>query len=140
MNLQALYNNDISFHMKKMQSTLSWIVVGSQVGHLYCCVLPGIFSIMTLLTGMGLVGALPIWAEELHHVMHDWEKPLLIGSAIVLALGWIIQVVSWRIDCRDTGCAHNEPCAPKKNRSARILVFATILFVVNIVIFFGFHG
>lgn len=125
--------------IKRVQNTLSWMAFISMVSHLFCCVLPAFLSVLTILVGFGLIGVMPMWVDSMHHIMHDWEMPLIIGSGAVLSLGWLIQFISWRIDCHDTGCGHEEPCAPKKKRSARILIFATILFVINVLVFFGAH-
>lgn len=63
---------------------------------------------------------------------------MIVTSGIVLLLGWAVVVYSRKVDCHSTGCAHGA-CAPKKNRANMILKIATILFVVNVVIYFGVH-
>lgn len=124
---------------KKTQNLLSWVVITSEVSHVFCCVLPSAFSILTLMVGMGLISTMPIWMDDLHHVMHDYEIPMMIISAIVLILGWGIHYIARKIDCRDNSCCAHEPCAPKKIRSFRILKIATILFAVNVFIYTTFH-
>ena len=124
--------------MKRIQDIFSWAVVLSEVSHVFCCVLPSIFSVLTVLVGMGLIGVMPIWMENAHEVMHGWEIPLIIMSGVVLALGWTLHFISKKIDCHDTGCGH-EPCEPKKKNTARILKIATCLFVINIVIYLVVH-
>ncbi len=124
--------------IKRIQNVFSWAVVLSELSHVFCCVLPSVFSILTILVGMGLIGAMPIWMEELHHVMHGWELSLIAISGSVLALGWALHFVSKAMDCHDTGCEH-EPCEPKKKHTARILKIATLLFAVNIMIYLSIH-
>ena len=124
--------------IKRVQGLFSWVVVLSELSHIFCCVLPSVFSIVTVLIGMGLVGAMPLWMESTHEFMHDWEIPLITLSGVVLVIGWVLHCVSRRIDCHDTGCGH-EPCEPKKNRHAVILKIATFLFIINVAIYFGVH-
>jgi hypothetical protein len=57
---------------------------------------------------------------------------------LILALGWMVDVISRRVDCHDTGCGHG-PCRPKKKRAHVVLQIATVLFAVNIAIYFGLH-
>ncbi len=124
--------------MKRIQDIFSWVVVASEISHVFCCVLPSIFSIITVLVGMGIIGVTPIWLGGLHEAMHEWEIPLIIMSGVILVLGWTLHFVSKSIDCHDTGCGH-EPCTPKKQRTARILKIATLLFVINVAIYSALH-
>ncbi len=124
--------------IKRAQGMFSWVVVLSEVSHIFCCVLPSVFSVLTVLVGLGLIGALPVWMESLHHVMHDWEIPLIAMSGFVLVIGWSLHFISKKIDCHDTGCGH-EPCDKKKDKTARILQIATLLFVINVSIYLTLH-
>ncbi len=124
--------------IKRAQGMFSWVVVLSEISHIFCCVLPSVFSVLTVLVGLGLIGALPVWMESLHHVMHDWEIPLIAMSGFVLVIGWSLHFISKKIDCHDTGCGH-EPCGKKKDKTARILQIATLLFVINVSIFLSLH-
>lgn len=124
--------------IKRVQGIFSWVVVLSEVSHVFCCVLPSLFSVLTVFVGLGIIGALPVWMESTHHVMHDWEIPLIGMSAFILVLGWGLHFISKRIDCHDTGCGHG-PCGTKKNKTARTLKIATFLFVINVVIYLSVH-
>ncbi len=124
--------------IKRVQGIFSWVVVLSEVSHVFCCVLPSLFSVLTVFVGMGVIGALPVWMESTHHVMHDWEIPLIGMSAFILVLGWGLHFISKRIDCHDTGCGHG-PCGTKKNKTARTLKIATFLFVINVIIYLSVH-
>ncbi|PCJ99799.1 MAG: hypothetical protein COA45_03000 [Zetaproteobacteria bacterium] len=124
--------------IKRVQGIFSWVVVLSEVSHVFCCVLPSLFSILTVFVGMGVIGVMPLWIDGMHHVMHDWELPLIGMSAFILALGWILHFVSKRMDCRDTGCGH-APCEKQKDKTARTLKIATFLFVINMVIYTSMH-
>ncbi len=124
--------------IKRASGIFSWAVVLSELSHVFCCVLPSVFSILTILVGMGLIGAMPVWMEGLHELMHGWELPLIIMSGSVLVLGWALHFISKSMDCHDTGCEH-EPCEPKKKNTALVLKVATLLFVVNIAIYLSIH-
>ncbi len=124
--------------MRKAQNMFSWVVIASEVSHVFCCILPGIFSVVTILVRVGLVGAMPIWMDSFHDVMHDFEIPLMTLSGVVVLLGWGLHYVAKKINCHDTGCSHGG-CSSKKRKSLRILKIATVLFVVNITIYIGLH-
>lgn len=123
---------------KKVQGVFSWVVILSECSHVFCCVLPTMFSVLTLLVGMGMMGGLPIWMQNAHEVLHAWEIPMIAFSGMVLLVGWGLQILSKRMDCHDTGCGHGA-CAPKKDRSELVLKIATILFLVNITVYGVFH-
>lgn len=125
--------------MQRIQTFIHWTSILTQVSHVFCCGLPILFSVLSLVSGLGIMAAMPSSLVAFHEVMHDYEMPLLIMAGAILTMGWGLHYISWRIDCRSTGCVH-EPCAPKKARSSKILILATILFVVNLGGFFWLHG
>jgi len=100
--------------------------------------LPTLFSLASVLTGLGLMVAVPGWLTSFHDVMHRWEVPMIIFSASVVVLGWALYFSSKKIDCHDTGCCH-EPCEPRKKTANRILIVATVLLIFNVSIYFGIH-
>jgi hypothetical protein len=124
--------------MRKTQGFFNWVLIVSETSHIFCCVLPSIFSIISVMIGMGLVGAMPIWMENVHEAMHVWEIPLMVMSGVVVLIGWGLYRLSTRMDCHETGCTHG-PCEPKKKNTAVILKIATFLFVVNVMIYVVFH-
>ncbi len=124
--------------MKKVQGLLNGVVILSEASHVFCCVLPTMFSIMGILVGLGVAGAMPFWLSGVHELIHEWELPIIFSSACILALGWSVHYISEKMDCHDTGC-HHPPCEPKKKSAATILKIATILFIGNIAVFLVFH-
>ena len=70
--------------------------------------------------------------------MHGYEFEMIAFSALILMVGWGVHVYSEHVDCHDTGCSHG-PCEPQKKRVNRVLMVATLLFVVNLVVFFYPH-
>lgn len=125
--------------MQRIQKTIFWTILASETTHVFCCVLPTIVSIMSLLSGMGLIAVMPSGLEHFHDLMHGWELPIIMASGLLLALGWGLHAVSRRIDCRTDGDCRHEPCAPKKKHASRILMIATLLFVVNTAIYAFVH-
>ena len=125
--------------MEKLQRTIFWTIVASESTHIFCCVLPTIFSILGLMTGVGMVATMPGWMTSIHETIHGWEIPVIIFSAVMLAIGWALYFISRKIDCvEDAGCRH-EPCAPKKKSALTILIIATVLFTFNTSIYMGIH-
>jgi hypothetical protein len=124
--------------IKKAQHLFSWVVILSECSHIFCCVLPTMFSVLSVLVGMGLIGVMPIWMDQLHHMMHGWEIPVITGSGIVVLIGWVLHHVSRKMDCHDTGCVHGA-CEPKKKNTVLVLQIATFLFVINVFVYLFFH-
>ena len=124
--------------MKKIQNTLNVAVILSEASHVFCCVLPTIFSVISLLAGLGMVTAVPLWLQGVHEAIHSWEVPLIVASGTIVALGWALHIYSNKIDCHDTGCGHG-PCEPTKKKTHRILQIATVLFLVNVSVYMVFH-
>ncbi len=124
--------------IKKVQGLLNGVVILSEASHVFCCVLPTMFSIMGILVGLGVAGAMPFWLSGVHELIHEWELPIIISSGCILLLGWSVYHLSEKMDCHDTGC-HHPPCEPKKKSAATILKIATILFIGNITVFLVFH-
>ncbi|MDH5723368.1 MAG: hypothetical protein OEY94_08625 [Alphaproteobacteria bacterium] len=125
-------------NIKKAQGALSWLVLVSEFGHVFCCVLPSVFSILSIMVGMGLVGAMPIWMMSWHEAMHGFELPIIVFAGVVVAMGWILHVISVKIDCHDTGCGHG-PCGPKKKKASKVLMIASVLFLINIAVYLSVH-
>lgn len=125
--------------MEKLQRTIFWTIVASESTHIFCCVLPTIFSLAGLLTGLGMIVTIPGWMTSIHETIHGWEIPVIIFSAVMLVFGWVLYFISRKIDCvEDAGCRH-EPCAPKKKSALTILIIATALFTFNTSIYMGIH-
>lgn len=124
--------------MQRIQSFINWACVTSEVSHIFCCALPMVFSLLSLMSGLGLIAAMPAGMEFLHHALHDYEIPMIITSGVIILLGWVLNYVAYRIDCHNTGCAHG-PCGPKKKRSAKVLIIATALFAINVTAYFLIH-
>ncbi len=122
--------------MERFHTHFGWAIIVSQLTHVFCCGLPVLFSVLSLLSGFGLISITPAF-EELHHILHEWESAIFTTSAIILALGWALHFYSRKIDCMKTSTCSHAPCAPKKKRSSYIMVGATALFLINISFFIG---
>lgn len=125
--------------MEKIQKGIYWSVLASELTHVFCCGLPVVVSTLSLMASLGLISVLPTGIMALHDIMHAYEMPMIIASAAVLALGWALHHISERLNCvKDSDC-HHEPCAPKKKKASKVLWFATVLFAVNVSVYFGLH-
>lgn len=124
--------------MQKLQKGIYAAIVATEASHVFCCVLPTVFSVLSLLAGLGMVSVMPGWMVDLHAFLHGWELPMITASGVVLALGWGLDWYSKKIDCHDHGCGHG-PCGTKKNRAHTVLIVATVLFFVNITVYGVFH-
>lgn len=124
--------------MQRLQKSIMAAVIASEVSHVFCCVLPVLFSVLSLLAGLGMVSAMPQIFVDLHQMIHAYEVPMITLSAVVLGFGWLLYYVSRKLDCHDTGCGHG-PCEPRKQNAHVILKIATVLFVINLSIYVGLH-
>lgn len=124
--------------MERLNKHLFWTIILSEATHVFCCVLPTLFSLLSLLVGAGLIASMPAGWVVFHEFMHAYEVPLIIFSGAVIALGWAVDLYAKRIDCHHTGCGH-PPCTPVKRRAHIVLKVATVLFVCNIIVYFIFH-
>lgn len=126
--------------MEKLQKATLWTLILSESTHIFCCVLPTIVSIISLLAGAGALSFIPSSILDLHDLLHHWEVPMIIFSGALLAIGWGLHMLSERLNCAtESTCCHG-PCAPKKTLTFKIMVAATALFFFNIVIYFMFHA
>lgn len=124
--------------MEKHKGKVYLALLLSQAGHLFCCGIPLMVSALSLLAAIGVMSSMPVGLERFHHVMHDYEIEMIVVSCVVLMAGWALHFYSEKIDCHDTGC-HHGPCEPQKKTVNKVLVVASLLFVVNLVVFFAFH-
>lgn len=125
--------------MEKINKGLFWTMVASESIHIFCCVLPTLFSVLSLMAGVGMIATLPGFINEAHHIIHAYEIPMIVVSGIILIIGWGVYIYSRRISCRTQGSCCHEPCAPKKDRTRLFMAIATLLFVVNVCVYFIFH-
>lgn len=113
-----------------IQKITSTFLMLTAFGHFFCCVLPLVATFTSLAATAGLVA--------INSPMIQWfeshEVQIFIIAGLMILVSGIIQFVSEKIDCHDTGCVH-EPCAPKKNWSHKLFVASTILYSVNLVVF-----
>ncbi|MFA5592004.1 MAG: hypothetical protein WC989_01655 [Micavibrio sp.] len=122
----------------KIQKSLFWAVIMTEASHVFCCVFPTLFSLIGLLAGLGMIATLPPSMVALHAFMHEWEVPMIIGSGIVLTLGWAALWYGGRIDCHSTGCDHGT-CVPRQKRAHLAMKIASVLFVVNVLVYSLIH-
>lgn len=126
--------------MEKLQKAALWALVLSESTHVFCCVLPTLVSIISLLAGAGALSFIPVAVLDLHDLLHHWEVPMMVFSAIILGFGWGLHYLSRKLDCLETASCCHTPCAPKKNVTFKIMLVATVLFIFNIAIYFVFHA
>ncbi|MGI9406469.1 MAG: hypothetical protein ACR2O4_08870, partial [Hyphomicrobiaceae bacterium] len=93
----------------KLDRTASTVSLAAELSHVFCCGLPMLVAILSAGAQLGLGSGVLF----VHDVMHAYEASILAGSGLLLIAGLILQYVSFRIDCRTTGCVHGD-CEPKK--------------------------
>jgi hypothetical protein len=129
--------------MTKHQKTILTAILLSEASHVFCCVLPTVFSILSLLGSFGLIVAMPGWMQSLHTTMHGYEVPMIILSASVVALGWALHYYAHHLNKMQTHnhtcCDHDHGAIPKAQTTHKILIAASVLLIINLIIYFAFH-
>jgi hypothetical protein len=74
--------------MEKYRKTVLAALLVSETSHIFCCVLPTVFSIVSVLSGIGIISTLPTGWVHVHEILHHWEVPMITISGIILVMGW----------------------------------------------------
>jgi len=73
-----------------------------------------------------------------HKLMHDYERTILVGSGLFLALGLVLHFVSYRIDLR---LKSGQPGEIEPFRVGWIFAIALFLYAANLTFYFvSGHG
>jgi len=129
----------ISFRMReRLTFIMSWAVILSEFSHVFCCVLPTVFSVLSILAGLGMIAVVPGFILHFHTAIHAYEIPIIATSGIITIMAWFIYLNADKVDCHSTGCVH-EPCDTRKSRAGTILKIGTVMFIVNLTIFTFLH-
>lgn len=124
---------------RKKKNFILWAIIASESSHIFCCVLPTLFSLLGILTNLGMF-AMPAAFVAFHAQLHAYEFPIVIFSGTVLAFGWALHWHSLRGEECEHGCLHHTDAKhPTVSRTHMILKVATILFVVNVFVFLVIH-
>lgn len=126
--------------MTRMQKTLFFSVLASELGHVFCCVLPVILSLLSLFSAFGALSLVPAVIWEAHDFMHRWEIVIISISAVLLALGWWIALYLQKtVQDNHENCT-NSHCADKSVKKTRlVLIIATVLFAFNFSVYALVH-
>lgn len=124
--------------MQKLQTTLFYTILASEAGHVVCCVIPTVLSLLALAASYGVMVSIPGFALSIHEYMHEWEQTIIILSGLLLAFGWALHVLSKKIE-RDHDCCSQTKCESKKNKAELIMLAASALFVMNVAIYTFVH-
>jgi hypothetical protein len=118
----------------QVKAIARFLSLASLISHFFCCFLPGVISLVTLVT---LSGAAVITMEDFGIPEYVHEKMIYI-SFVVLVISGLANYASYRIDCRETGCVHGA-CAPKKSIYFKLYGYSVAFFILNAVIHFTLH-
>jgi len=119
--------------MENLRRHFGWAVLVSELGHVFCCVLPTIFTALSFAANIGLIGMAPSWMLAIHEKIHHFEVPIIGFSGVILVMGWAALCATRKVECNDEGCEHG------KTENGNIMVIATILFVANLLIYTVIH-
>jgi len=126
--------------MNKMQKTLFLSVLVSELGHIFCCVLPVLLSLLGLFSAFGILSLVPGFIWETHDFMHKWELVIISISAAFLAMGWgIAFYLQKNIDDSHNHCTDGHCAGQAAKRTKLILIFATVLFAFNFSVYLLVH-
>lgn len=133
----------MSENLKKHEKKLLWAIILAEGSHIFCCLVPTIFSVLSLLSTFGLIIAMPGWLSWMHDTMHEYELMMIGLSAFVVVLGWGLHYLAHHAhvfgEHDHTCCDHDHGAPARASTTHRILMIATVLLVINVVVYFGFH-
>jgi hypothetical protein len=125
--------------MKKRKTFILWAIIVSESSHIFCCVLPTLFSLLAILTNLGMF-VMPAAFVTFHETLHHWEFPIVMVSGLILAMGWGLHWHSLRGEECPSGCKHHTDKAhPSVSKTHLILKIASVLFVINVFVFLVIH-
>ncbi|MGE4313524.1 MAG: hypothetical protein AB7E85_04550 [Pseudobdellovibrionaceae bacterium] len=125
--------------MQRLQKSMAGAIILSEISHVFCCGLPSVFAVLSLLSGLGLATIMPTFLVHIHEILHHYEVTMIVASGAILLLGYILHFISERLNCVDTGCAH-PPCEPQKAKHDKVLLVATALYLINLIVYVVFHS
>lgn len=126
--------------MQKLNRTITWTVLASEVSHVFCCLIPAALSLLSLFSSAGLVGMVPGFVLSWHEIMHNWEPEMIAFSGILLLTGWSLHRYSKKQGCTPhQGACKHEICEKRRRRTDFILLGAALLFTVNVTLYLGVH-
>lgn len=133
----------MSEKIKKHEKKVLWTIIVAEGSHIFCCLVPTLFSLLSLLSTFGLIITMPGWLSWLHDVMHDYELYMIGFSAFVVVLGWGLHYLAHHAhvfgDHAHTCCDHDHGAPTRASTTHKILLLATALLVINMIVYFGFH-
>lgn len=130
----------MSSRTQKFQRNLALAVIASESTHVFCCVIPTIVTLISVLASAGVISQVPVFMLDFHEILHHYEIPIIAGSGFMLVLGWILYAISRRIECQKPHCEpHETVCGPQKNNSRAVLIGATLIFILNITVYLTVH-
>ncbi len=101
--------------------------------HLFCCGIPAIVAIVSLISTVSLSGtALMLQIKDFSETIH-LAAFAFSTLMVIIALGTFF--LSRKQNCVEDGhCAH-EPCAPKKTKNWRLMSISLALYAINVIVF-----
>lgn len=124
----------------KLHHHLAFVVILTEASHIFCCVLPTLVTLISVLASFGVIAQVPVFMLDIHEALHAYELPIIGFSGLMLALGWVFYVISRRVECEKPHCEpHETICAPHKNTAHRVLQIASLIFALNILVYTTVH-
>ena len=125
--------------MQKLQTTIFYSILASEAGHVFCCVIPTVLSLLALAASYGIIITVPGFVFSIHKYMHEWEQLVIILSGLLLVFGWALFMLNKRIESRHDCCSKSK-CETKTNKAQIVMVIASALFIVNVTAYTFLHG
>ena len=125
---------------KTLHRNIGIALILSETTHVFCCVLPTVVTVLSLLASAGAAVPIPLFLLDVHEFLHAYEVPVIIGSGALLGLSWGLYGAARRTNCEKPHCeTHEMACPRQKDRTRRVLMIATILFAANVTVYLTLH-
>lgn len=126
-------NNTVAIN--RMMRVCDSLIAVTALGHVFCCGLPLMLSILGIFsaaTSYSLETITGITAVD------EYEDFALYFATGIIVFSGLLQWVSARLDCHNTGCVHGS-CSPAKRRSRRLFILSIALYAMSMFMHFMAH-
>jgi hypothetical protein len=128
----------------KLRQTTSVVTMLSVLPHLLCCGIPALAALIALGTTVGLAASLS--ANPFYMFVDAYHTKLIILAIAAVAFSGIMNLIAYRIDCREAAqaeanaklhghCTHAS-CAPKKSASLKLFAISCVLLCLDLAWFY----
>ncbi len=120
--------------MKNITAALAVIASLSQYLCIFCCVVPAVAGLASLLTMIGFDGESSHFLGDVARIFHPWRGIILGSSLALISLSWGLWYYNHRQSLSPCGCTG------KGAKKPYFLIAATVILAFNLAGYQWIHG